>query len=211
MVTLKGGDMKSILQLNTVILALLISVGICFLVSCDRFSKGTLSGHIKYTYRSFYSPLTGEEEFKTTVLSGIETALLKYDDALIQKDKELREECSPKITTAYKKCTDKHTELQLLSMKMGNFEKMPPYSCDEGKSITRNCINNRNNIALSYAVQKVTTDANGAFLFPNKIPYGKYILLVTWGGNWWLVPIVINQPQTNVDLTEKNAFMLNLN
>jgi hypothetical protein len=192
--------------LKAFVVALLVAVGTCFLISCDRLLGGTLSGNIKYTYRTHYDPTTGKPEFQTMVPSGSgkEVILLQYNDSLIQKDKELREECSPKITTAYKRCWDEI--LKLLGM-----EHNIPNDCDEGKTITQNCINNRNNIALPYTVQKVITDANGVFVFPNKIPYGKYILFVTWGHNWWLVPIEINQPQTNVDLTEKNAFMLNLN
>jgi hypothetical protein len=182
---------------------------IFFLVSCDKLLGGSLSGNIKFTYRSYYLPITGEQEFKTLVLSGIEVTLLKYDDTLIQKDKELREECSPKITTASKRCTQEHAELQKTSMMMG--KSSPSFNCDEVKTIMQNCINNRNNNALSFTVQKTTTDANGTFVFPSKISYGKYILLATYGVHWWLVPLEINQSQTNLDLTEENAFMLNLN
>lgn len=202
--------MKSVLRVKTVIVTLLIVI--CSIMSCDRFSKGTLSGNIKYTYRSHYDATTSKPEFQTIVPrgSGKEVILLGYNDTLIQKEKELREECSPRITTAYKQCSDKDREFQMYQIQMGS-TKIIPYSCDESKSITQNCINNRNNIALSYTVQKVSTDENGAFVFPNKIPYGKYILFVTWGDKWWLVPVMINQSQTNIELTGKNAFLLDLN
>lgn len=202
--------MKSRFLVKFYIVVLLMLAVIFFLVSCDRLFGGSLSGNIKFTYRSYYLPVTGEQEFKTVVLSRIEATLLKYDDTLIQKDKELREECSPKITEVSKRCSDEQLELERYRIKIGIYKHMD-FSCDEINKIIQNCINNRNNIALSFIVQKATTDANGTFVFPSKIPYGKYILFATSGVRWWLVPIEINQPQTNVDLTEKNVFMLNLN
>jgi len=206
--------MKPMFLVKASFVALLIAVGICFLVSCDRFSTGTLSGNMKKTYRSYYDPMTGKTEFSTIALPRQEVTLLQYNDTMMQKDKELREDCSPKITTAHRRCSDKNWELNVLNLQMGKTTPIPfiwPTGCEEGQKILNNCTNSRNNNALSYAIQKAATDVNGAFIFPDKIPYGKYILFATSRDMWWLVHITVNQPQANVDLTEKNAFMLNLN
>ncbi|HVO67238.1 MAG TPA: hypothetical protein VMT12_12195 [Syntrophales bacterium] len=201
--------MKSILMKSFALL-LLIVAGICLLASCYRFSSATLSGSLQVTAETYYNPISGKNEFKTYVLSGKEITLLQYNETLIQQDKELREACAQKCNTAYQHCADQRQKLQNEELLLGIKPVIRPFRCDEAATVLQNCIIDRHNIMLPNTVQKAVADTKGVYVFPDKVSYGKYLLFAEWGPQWWAVPVVINQGQTNVDLTEKNVFRLPL-
>jgi len=201
--------MKLILM-KSFALILMTLVGICFLASCYRSSGAMLSGRMQLTAEIYYNPISGANELKTYVLSGKEIALLWYNETLIQQDEELREACAQKCNEAYHYCADQRRRLRNGQSLLGAKPVIRSFRCDEAAMMLQNCIINRNNIKSPYTIQKATADTNGVYVFPDKIPYGKYLLFAEWGPRWWAAPIVINQRQTNVDLTEKNVLRLPL-
>jgi hypothetical protein len=201
--------MKSILMKSFVV-ALLIVAGICSLASCYRFLGSTLSGSLLVTAQIYYNQISGENEFKAYVLSGKEIALLQYNETLIQQDKELREACAQKYNTAYQHCADQRQKLRNEELLLGVKPVIRPFRCEEAATMLQNCIIDRHNMMIPYTVQTATADTKGVYVFLDKVSYGKYILFAEWGPQWWAVPVVINQGQINVDLTEKNVFSLPL-
>ena len=201
--------MKSI-SVKSFAVALLTAASICSLLSCYRFSVATLSGNLRVTAETYYDQISGGNTYKTYILSGKEITLLKYNDTLIQRDKELREDCAQKCNAAYQHCVDQRRRLRNDELILGAKPAIRPFRCDEAATMLQDCIISRNNIKAPYTVQKATADTNGVYVFSNKVPYGKYILFAEWGPQWWAVPVVINQRQTNMDLTEKNVFRLPL-
>lgn len=188
--------MKSRFQFKARFVTLLMLV-VFFLIPCNRLfggtvsdNMGTLSGNMKMYMMKACDMNTGEATFHSLKLSGKEVLLLKYDDSLSQKDKKSLKDVKTNMNIIFEKeCYGKRV-------------------CDSNKHdlTLKDYVEKRNNAMLPYIIQKTTTNKDGLFAFPEKISYGKYLLCATRGQIWWLVPVVINHPQTEMDLTEKNIY-----
>lgn len=129
--------------------------------------------------------------------------LIKYDENLLTKHEQLRLKCLNKQKAIVKSASPGINEaLNQQNVKLANF--LVTEMLTESMSITNECNMQRHNLYFDKILMTAKTDDNGHYDF-KEVPYGKYYISFAYGDKWWLIPVMIESDNKQLDLTNQNA------
>ena len=91
---------------------------------------------------------------------------------------------------------------------IGAHQKAVSYEYNKERNIIlKDCSNRCRNLIFPFILHQAKTDQNGHYEF-KQLPYGKYYVSAQSFENWWLVPVYINKNEIKMNLSPRNAFLL---